>query len=149
MLTPIFSFLIILNTIEKMVPKKIKFYKTFSTANILVLILILASCLFCLYQILWVEANSKTYLIINSLVCLIPLLLIVIRNTKKDWVQADWYRIQFNLNGKTRTLKRQEIRSITFEENTLEIHWKSGSVLRVDLCNYKSSCKKMFVNLLK
>ena len=125
--------------------KRIQFFKTFSTVNVLVLILILASCLFCLYQILWLEANSKSYLIINSLVCLIPLVLIAIRNTKKDWVQADSYRIQFNLNGKTRTLKRSDIRSTKVEENILEIHRKSGADFTIDLSAYEAESKISFL----
>ena len=129
--------------------KRIQFFKTFSTANILVLILILASCLFCLYQILWVEVNSKTYLIINSLICLIPFVLIAIRNTKKDWVQADWYRIQFNLNDKTKTLKRSDIRSAKLEENTLEIHRKSGAAFTIDLNAYAAESKTSFLKIFE
>ena len=76
-------------------------------------------------------------------------MLIAIRNTKKDWVQADWYRIQFNLNDKTKTLKRSDIRSAKLEENTLEIHRKSGAAFTIDLSAYAAESKTSFLKIFE
>lgn len=63
--------------------QRIKFYKTFSTSNLLILGVVLLAMGFSSYKILFSEAEDvSTYVIINSLVVYCPLSSIVTANKK-------------------------------------------------------------------
>ena len=73
--------------------QRIKFYKTFSTSNLLILGVVLLAMGFSSYKILFSETEDvSTYVIINSLVSVLPIIIYSYRKQKAHWVQYDQKR---------------------------------------------------------
>ena len=106
--------------------KRIKFYKTFSTSNLLILGVILLTMGFSSYKILFSETeNVSTYVIINSLFSVL-LIIYSYRKQKAHWVQYDQKRINLKLAGVQQIIKRKAISKIKVNGKSIEILFKAS-----------------------
>ncbi|EAQ47904.1 MULTISPECIES: hypothetical protein [Leeuwenhoekiella] len=129
--------------------KRIKFYKTFSTSNLLILGVILLTMGFSSYKILFSETeNVSTYVIINSLFSVL-LIIYSYRKQKAHWVQYDQKRINLKLAGVQQIIKRKAISKIKVNGKSIEILFKASPGLVLDLESYATEDVLLFENILK
>ena len=129
--------------------KRIKFYKTFSTSNLLILGVILLTMGFSSYKILFSETeNVSTYVIINSLFSVL-LIIYSYRKQKAHWVQYDQKRINLKLAGVQQIIKRIAISKIKVNGKSIEILFKASPGLVLDLESYATEDVLLFENILK
>ena len=127
----------------------IKFYKTFSTSNLLILGVILLTMGFSSYKILFSETeNVSTYVIINSLFSVL-LIIYSYRKQKAHWVQYDQKRINLKLAGVQQIIKRKAISKIKVNGKSIEILFKASPGLVLDLESYATEDVLLFENILK
>ena len=129
--------------------QRIKFYKTFSTSNLLILGVILLTMGFSSYKILFSETeNVSTYVIINSLFSVL-LIIYSYRKQKAHWVQYDQKRINLKLAGVQQIIKRKAISKIKVNGKSIEILFKASPGLVLDLESYATEDVLLFENILK
>ena len=129
--------------------KRIKFYKTFSTSNLLILGVILLTMGFSSYKILFSETeNVSTYVIINSLFSVL-LIIYSYRKQKAHWVQYDQKRINLKLAGVQQIIKRKAISKIKVNGKSIEILFKASPGLVLDLESYATEDVLLFEKILK
>ena len=129
--------------------KRIKFYKTFSTSNLLILGVVLLAMGFSSYKILFSETeNVSTYVIINSLFSVL-LIIYSYRKQKAHWVQYDQKRINLKLAGVQQIIKRKAISKIKVNGKSIEILFKASPGLVLDLESYATEDVLLFENILK
>ena len=130
--------------------KRIKFYKTFSTSNLLILGVILLAMGFSSYKILFSETEDvSTYGIINSLVSVLPIIIYCYRKQKAHWVQYDQKRINLQLAGVKKIIKRKTISKIKVNGKSIEIIFKASPGLVLDLESYATEDVLLFEKILK
>ena len=130
--------------------KRIKFYKTFSTSNLLILGVVLLVMGFSSYKILFSETEDvSTYVIINSLFSVLPIVLYSYRNQKAHWVQYDQKRINLQLAGVQKIIKRKAISKIKVIGKSIEIIFKASPGLVLDLESYATDDVLLFEKILK
>ena len=129
--------------------KSIKFYKTFSTSNLLILGVILQTMGFSSYKILFSETeNVSTYVIINSLFSVL-LIIYSYRKQKAHWVQYDQKRINLQLAGVKKIIKRKTISKIKVNGKSIEILFKASPGLVLNLESYATEDVLFFEKILK
>ena len=129
--------------------KRIKFYKTFSTSNLLILGVVLLAMGFSSYKILFSETEDvSTYVIINSLFSVL-LIIYSYRKQKAHWVQYDQKRINLKLAGVQQIIKRKAISKIKVNGKSIEILFKASPGLVLDLESYATEDVLLFENILK
>ena len=129
--------------------QRIKFYKTFSTSNLLILGVILLTMGFSSYKILFSETeNVSTYVIINSLFSVL-LIIYSYRKQKAHWVQYDQKRINLQLAGVKKIIKRKTISKIKVNGKSIEIIFKASPGLVLDLESYATEDVLLFEKILK
>lgn len=129
--------------------KRIKFYKTFSTSNLLILGVILLTMGFSSYKILFSETEDvSTYVIINSLFSVL-LIIYSYRKQKAHWVQYDQKRINLQLAGVQQIIKRKAISKIKVNGKSIEIIFKASPGLVLNLESYATEDVLLFENILK
>lgn len=130
--------------------KRIKFYKTFSTSNLLILGVVLLVMGFSSYKILFSETEDvSTYVIINSLFSVLPIVLYSYRNQKAHWVQYDQKRINLKLAGIQQIIKGKAISKIKVNGKSIEILFKASPGLVLNLESYATEDVLLFENILK
>ena len=129
--------------------KRIKFYKTFSTSNLLILGVILLTMGFSSYKILFSETEDvSTYVIINSLVSVLLIIYSYLKQ-KAHWVQYDQKRINLKLAGVQQIIKRKAISKIKVNGKSIEILFKESPGLVLDLESYATDDVLLFEKILK
>lgn len=129
--------------------QRIKFYKTFSTSNLLILGVVLLAMGFSSYKILFSETEDvSTYVIINSL-CSVLLIIYSYLKQKAHWVQYDQKRINLKLAGVQQIIKRKAISKIKVNGKSIEILFKESPGLVLDLESYATDDVLLFEKILK
>ena len=102
------------------------------------------------YKILFSETeNVSTYVIINSLVSVLPVIIYSYRKQKAHWVQYDQKRINLKLAGVQQIIKRKAISKIKVNGKSIEILFKASPGLVLDLESYATEDVLLFENILK
>ena len=129
--------------------QRIKFYKTFSTSNLLILGVVLLAMGFSSYKILFSETEDvSTYVIINSLVSVLLIIYSYLKQ-KAHWVQYDQKRINLKLAGVQQIIKRKAISKIKVNGKSIEILFKESPGLVLDLESYATDDVLLFEKILK
>lgn len=129
--------------------QRIKFYKTFSTSNLLILGVVLLAMGFSNYKILFSETEDvSTYVIINSL-CSVLLIIYSYLKQRAHWVQYDQKRINLQLAGVKKIIKRKTISKIKVNGKSIEILFKASPGLVLNLESYATEDVLFFEKILK